>query len=90
MQIIADLFGLNVKRQIASSSASLGAAMCAAVSIGLVNSFDEAKLSMAKTKDIFKPNPINHQLYNQFHQEAYKYIRAYTDPLLEKIHSVFI
>ncbi len=89
MQIIADLFGMEVKRLKASSSACLGAAICAAMGVGLVKSFDEAKSKTIETKEVFQPNTDNHKLYTRINEEVYKGIREYTDPLLTKSYPIF-
>lgn len=84
MQIIADVFGLDVKRQAASSSACLGSCMCAAVGLGWVKSFDEAKARMARSARVFSPIAENTALYSRLSNEVFKDIKRHTDPILEK------
>lgn len=82
VQIICDLFGIKTYTMQASSSACLGAAMCVAVGLGVVNSFDEAKNKMVHVKKVYTPDHNNHIYYDSVNKNVYSKVRDYTDPFL--------
>lgn len=88
MQIFADVFNLEVKRNVVNASASLGAAINAAVGLGIYETYEEAVEKMVKVKDIFKPIPENVEIYNRLNEEVYKNLTEQTDIILQKTHKV--
>ncbi|MGL4589449.1 MAG: FGGY-family carbohydrate kinase [Mycoplasmatales bacterium] len=89
MQIIADLFGKPVVRRVSSSSACLGAAICACIAVGEYKSFDEAVDQMVETKDRFEPNMQLHPFYNKINDEVVKKVRDHTDEILKVSYPIF-
>ncbi|MDD9265506.1 FGGY-family carbohydrate kinase [Paenibacillus sp. GCM10023248] len=89
MQIIADLFGLPVHRREGSSSACLGAAICACHYLEVYKDFYEAANKMVKTERTFLPSQKNHEFYNQINNNIVKNIRAHTDEILKQTYPIF-
>ncbi|MBP1039595.1 sugar kinase [Vagococcus sp. BWB3-3] len=83
MQIFADVFNLPIKRNVVNGSASVGAAINAAVGLGIYDSYEEAVAKMVKVKDVFTPIPENVVVYQQLNEGVYQGLAAYTDPLLK-------
>jgi sugar (pentulose or hexulose) kinase len=88
MQIFADVFDINIKRNVVNGSASLGAAINTAVGLGIYSSYEEAVEKMVKVKDIFKPIPENVQIYKKLNNEVYKGLTDHTDEVLKKTHTI--
>ncbi|RJQ92340.1 FGGY-family carbohydrate kinase [Amycolatopsis panacis] len=78
MRIVADAFGRPARR--AQGGAELGAAICAAVGLGVHSGFDEAVAAMVRPGERFAPDPGTHELYRRL-QQTYEQVRGYTDPL---------
>lgn len=89
MRIFADVFGLPASRNTVNGSVSLGAAMCAAVGIGLYQNFDEAAEKMIHPRDSFYPDEENHKLYTSINDQVYRHITSYTDEVLKKSFLIF-
>lgn len=89
MKIFADVFGLPASRNEINGAVGLGSAMCAAVGIGLYNSFDEAMTKMVRPRDSFQPDMTNHKFYNKMNEEVYRHITSYTDEILKKSYPLF-
>lgn len=88
MQIFADVFDINIKRNVVNGSASLGAAINTAVGLGIYSNYEEAVEKMVKVKDIFKPIPENVQIYKKLNNEVYKGLTEHTDEVLKKTHTI--
>jgi sugar (pentulose or hexulose) kinase len=89
MQIFADVFGVKAHRNRVTGSASLGAAICTALALGLYRNRQEAIDSMVKRKDTFTPCKENVSLYRDINESVYKKITPLTDQLLQKSHHIF-
>jgi sugar (pentulose or hexulose) kinase len=89
MQIFADVFGVPAHRNIVNGSASMGAAICAALALGVYKDRQEAIDHMVRRRDTFTPIPKNVSLYKEINETVYKNISAYTDELLIKSHAIF-
>lgn len=89
MQIFADVFGLPVKRNIVNGSASLGAAINTAVSLGQYKNYETAIEQMVRVQDTFFPEKENHTFYTKLNKEVYQKISAHIDPILKKSHNLF-
>ncbi|MEQ7302079.1 FGGY-family carbohydrate kinase [Enterococcus avium] len=88
MQIFADIFNLPIKRNVVNGSASVGAAINAAVGLGIYETYEEAVEKMVKVKDVFTPNPENVAVYKQLNEEVYQSLTDYTDEVLKKTYHV--
>ena len=89
MQIFADVFGIPSIRNEINGSASLGAAICVAVAVGVYKDYETAIKEMVKVKDVFEPNKDNTLLYNRMNEEVYKHISEHTDEVLKKSYPIF-
>ena len=83
MQIFADVFRMPVVRNEVNGAAGLGAAICAAVAVGVYASFEEAVSAMVRVRDTFLPVPAHERVYEKM-LPVYNSITAFTDPLLKK------
>ncbi|MEW5784308.1 MAG: FGGY family carbohydrate kinase [Bacillota bacterium] len=89
MQIFADVFGIPTTRNAVNGSASLGAAICAAVATGIHDGYVTAIEKMVKIRDRFLPDKANTALYRRMNDEVYKDITVYTDEILKKSYPIF-
>ena len=65
MQMFADVIGIPVEIPKGIQLGALGAAMAAAVCVGIFNDFNAGIKSMVKTKRIYEPNIITHETYQE-------------------------
>ena len=72
MQLTADIFNLPASRPHTFETSGLGAAIDAAVGLGLHPDFETAVASMVRIKDTFQPNPQTHAIYEALYQRVYK------------------
>ena len=90
MQIFADVFGITASRNLDIGGASLGAAICAAAATGIYPDIETAAGAMTKgRRQSFTPDAVNGEVYRRMNDIVYQDIRAATDPLLERSHSIF-
>jgi sugar (pentulose or hexulose) kinase len=89
MQIFADVFGVPAHRNIVNGSASMGAAICAALALGVYKDRQEAIDHMVQRRDTFAPIEENVVLYDKINNEVYKDIVPATDDLLMRSHRIF-
>lgn len=88
MQIFADVFNLPIKRNAVNGSASVGAAINAAVGLGIYTSYEQAVDKMVKVKDTFLPIPENVAIYRQLNEEVYQGLTVHADKVLEKTFEI--
>jgi len=88
MQITADIFGLTVERPHTYETSGLGAAINAAVGVGLYPCYQSALDHMTHEGDRFIPIEDNVRLYNKLYKEVYlkMYDRLY--PLYGSIREI--
>jgi sugar (pentulose or hexulose) kinase len=89
MQIFADVFGVPAARNQVNGSASLGAAICAAVAVDAYAGFQEAIEAMVKVSDSFQPIQEHSSTYNKMNEEVYRHITSFTDEILKKSYPIF-
>jgi autoinducer 2 (AI-2) kinase len=65
-QMLADVTGLDIHRGHEVEASSLGAAICAATTVGKFDSLQSASKKMVKRLTPFQPRPKNHEKYNTF------------------------
>jgi sugar (pentulose or hexulose) kinase len=83
MQLTADIFGLPTARPHTFETSGLGAAIDAAVGLGLHPDFDTAISEMTHLGDAFEPNPRTHAIYDQLYNDVYKHLYGRLRPLYE-------
>ncbi|MGH4140037.1 FGGY-family carbohydrate kinase [Clostridium sp.] len=89
MQIFADVFGVPAHRNVVNGSASMGAAICTALALGVYKEREEAIEHMVKRRDTFMPIDENVKIYKEMNENVYKHITDCTDELLKKSHKIF-
>jgi sugar (pentulose or hexulose) kinase len=88
MQLTADIFGLPAARPHLYETAGLGAAIDAAVGLGLHPSFSQAVQAMTRVARVFEPNPDNHAIYDGLYSQVYQQMYARLRPLYERIREI--
>ncbi len=89
MQIFADVFGVPAHRNIVNGSASMGAAICAALALDIYKDRQEAIDHMVRRKDTFMPIAENVDLYDKINRKVFTRITGDTEELLKVSHSIF-
>ncbi len=89
MQIFANVFGVPAHRNVVTGSASMGAAICTALALGLYKDRQEAIDTMVHRRDTFSPIQEDVELYDKINKEVYQQIVPATDDLLMKSHRLF-
>lgn len=88
MQMAADIFGLPAARPHTYEASGLGAAVVAAVGLGLHPDFATAVSRMTRLGDVFQPHPQHHALYEQLYQRVYKKMYGRLEPLYHAIRDI--
>lgn len=89
MQIFADVFGVPAHRNIVNGSASMGAAICTALALGVYPDRQTAIENMVQIRDTFEPIAENVSLYRAINDQVYRHLADQTDDLLKKSHEIF-
>lgn len=89
MQIFADVFGVPAYRNEVNGSASIGAAICAALALGIYKDRQQAVDNMVRRRDVFSPIPENVKIYKHLNEGVYRHLAATVEPLLKKSHALF-
>ena len=88
MQITADVFGLPAARPHVTEASGLGAAIDAAVGLGLHPSFEVAVASMTRLGRVFVPDPATSDLYDRLYRRVYRKMYERLRPLYEDIRDI--
>ncbi|OEY67537.1 FGGY-family carbohydrate kinase [Marinobacter sp. X15-166B] len=88
MQLTADIFGMPAARPHTYETSGLGAAITAAVGLGLHADFDTAVAAMTRTGDVFEPHPDAHRLYDQLYRQVYLSMYRQLQPLYHRIRAI--
>ncbi len=88
MQMTADIFGLPTARPHVYETSGLGAAIDAAVGLGLHTDFESAVRAMTHVGDVFEPNREHQHLYDQLYHDVYKKMYHRLKPLYERIRDI--
>lgn len=88
MQLTADIFDLPAARPHIYETSGLGAAIDAAVGLGLHRDFASAVAEMTRISRVFEPNPANRALYDGLYHRVYKKLYRHLRPLYEEIRAV--
>ncbi len=88
MQITADIFGIPTTRPHLYEASGLGAAIDAAVGLGLHPNFDTAVSEMTHLGTTFEPNPTNHRIYDELYKRVYLRMYDRLRPLYEEIRAI--
>jgi len=88
MQITADVFGIPAERIHTHEASGLGAAINAAVGVGLYASYEEAVAHMVHQGERFLPNTENREVYNQLFGEVYQKMYGRLNPIYRSIREI--
>jgi sugar (pentulose or hexulose) kinase len=88
MQLTADVFDLPASRPHVYEASGLGAAIDAAVGVGLHPTFDTAVAAMTRIRDTFEPIEANRQVYEEIYRGVYLKMYAQLKPLYEHLHKI--
>ncbi len=88
MQITADIFNLPASRPHVYETSGLGAAMDAAVGLGLHPDFETAVAEMTRVRDTFEPRPAARDIYEGLYQRVYKRMYRRLRPLYDEIRAI--
>lgn len=87
MQLTADIFDLPAARPHTYETSALGAAINAAVGIGVFDNYEEAIHSMCRQDKVFYPNPKAVDIYKKLYHQTYKRMYKRLKPLYKTLHS---
>ncbi len=88
MQITADIFGLPTARPHLYETSGLGAAIDAAVGLGLHTDFETAVNAMTHMGEVYAPDHKNHKLYDALFNEVYKKMYGRLKPFYDRIREI--
>ncbi|MFZ2633082.1 MAG: FGGY-family carbohydrate kinase [Desulfosalsimonadaceae bacterium] len=88
MQIAADVFGIPAERPLTHETSAIGAAIDAAVGLGLFPDFPSAAKAMTGVKQVFEPIPENCRIYKNLYENVYTKISAKLMPLYREIQQI--
>lgn len=88
MQITADVFGLPASRPHVYEASGLGAAIDAAVGLGMHQDFSQAVRAMTRLRDTFEPDPATHHRYNELYHDVYLRMYSQLKPLYESMYKL--
>ncbi|BAS26425.1 FGGY-family carbohydrate kinase [Limnochorda pilosa] len=88
VQVAADVFGLPAARPHVYEASALGAAIDAAVGLGLHPGFDAAMAAMTRVGRVFEPNLAHAELYDQLYRRVYRRLYPRLQPLYEAIREI--
>ncbi len=85
MQLTADVFGLPASRPHVYEASGLGAAIDAAVGVGIHPDFETAVAEMTHLGDTFEPDMAVHHMYNHLYHTVYRQLYPRLQPLYREI-----
>ena len=88
LQLTADIFGLPTAKPHLYETSGLGAAIDAAVGLGLHSEFKTAVKAMTHIGEVFEPNPEATPLYDALYHDVYKKMYKRLKPLYERIREI--
>ena len=88
MQITADIFDLPAERPHTYETSALGAAIDAAVGLGLHPDFEQAVRAMTRVAEVFEPIPGNRDLYRDLFEKVYRKLYRRLKPLYNDIRKI--
>lgn len=88
VQLTADIFGMPVTTPHVYEASGLGAAIDAAVGLGLHADFTSAVREMTRVGATFAPRAENRQIYDELYQRVYKRMYQRLQPLYREIRKI--
>lgn len=88
VQLTADVFGLPTGRPHTYETSGLGAAIDAAVGLGIHPSFEAAVAAMTRVIETRDPDPATHATYDALYREVYRRMYPALKPLYSAIRRI--
>jgi len=88
MQLTADIFGLPTSRPHIYETSGLGAAIDAAVGLGLYPDFSTAIKAMTRVGKVFHPIAANQAMYDRLYRRVYRKMYARLQPMYAQIAEI--
>ena len=88
VQLTADIFGLPTGRPHTHETSGLGAAIDAAVGLGIHPDVETAVREMTHVAEVLDPDPERHKLYDALYQRVYRRMYARLKPLYQEIRAI--
>jgi sugar (pentulose or hexulose) kinase len=88
MQLTADIFNLPASRPHTFETAGLGAAVVAAVGLGLHRDFSGAVSAMTRLGRTFEPDSSHTALYDELYRRVYRRMYERLEPLYVRLQNV--
>ncbi len=88
MQLTADVFGLPASRPHVYEASGLGAAIVAAVGLGLHPDFEAAVRAMTRVGRTYEPDPESHAIYSELYTRVYKQMYRRLQPLYQAMRRI--
>ncbi len=88
LQLTADIFGLPTAKPHLYETSGLGAAIDAAVGLGLYPDFPSAVKAMTHVGEVYEPDQKNIRLYDALYREVYQKLYKKLKPLYERIREI--
>ena len=88
VQLTADIFGLPAMQPHTHETSGLGAAIDAAVGLGIHPSFEAAVAAMTRVAETRDPDPAAHALYEDIYRNVYLRLYERLKPLYEEIRRI--
>jgi sugar (pentulose or hexulose) kinase len=88
LQLTADIFGLPTAKPHLYETSGLGAAIDAAVGLGLHPDFTTAVRAMTHVGEVYEPDRRNHELYDALYRDVYQKMYRRLKPLYARIREI--
>jgi sugar (pentulose or hexulose) kinase len=88
VHLTADVFGLPTGRPHTHETSGLGAAIDAAVGLGIHPSFEAAVAEMTRVVETIDPDPGRQRLYDELYRRVYRRMYERLKPLYEEIMAI--
>jgi sugar (pentulose or hexulose) kinase len=88
MQLTADIFDLPAEKPHTNETSALGAAIDAAVGLGLYPDFPSAVRAMTRVGERYEPNARNRDLYEELYEKVYMKMYQRLAPLYHRIRDI--
>ena len=88
VQLTADIFGLPTGRPHTYETSGLGAAIDAAVGLGIHPSFEAAVGEMTRLAEVRDPDPVTHAVYDELYRDVYRRMYPALKPLYGAIRRI--
>jgi len=88
LQLTADVFGLPTGKPHTYETSGLGAAIDAAVGLGIHTNFENAVKAMTRVGEVYEPHMKTHEMYDALYHQVYKKMYKTLKPLYERIRKI--